>query len=1011
MKTCYFIFLLFIGVVPMLHAQARMTQPLRQRLEGKTAFDEIQREILNYFSEERAKLSPTDSMGHRFLKRQFKFWNRWLYDCESRLEPDGTVANWSKRMYEFQVNNNFYNQSQERASNSGWSLIGPTSTDVEDGIGRVSRMGFHPSNNQIIYAGTAHGGLWRSTTAGASWSAVASYLPSLGISGIEIKQDDPNTIYVLSGDGDAWFPSNGFTSNFGYVSYSNGVFKSTDNGANWSKTAEFEPGINDLQYVGFQMRQDPNNSNTYVVATSEGVFRTTNGGGSWSKPTFKDLNALTISYVNNNICSFDIEYKPGSSTTLYAACRIKILSSGNTRFAFFRSIDNGVIFNEVDLSSDIDVSELIRFEIGVTPDAPNNVYLLCGPGYVEDGDGSNDTFLGFLRSTNSGASFTNIATEPDVFAYNPTVGPTLGNQCFYDMALAISPTNSNYIFTGGLVVFRSTDGGFDFDGNTNYWTWEFGETIHPDIHDLKYNPLDGRLYAASDGGVFYTANNGGAWEPIFNGLSITQFYHAENDNENNKLWGGTQDNGTVEQQSGGFFTEFDGGDGFDGMTDNIVGNGNDSYWSSAVSVVTSGNNGNMDITPPDPNNAGRAFGNLDMHPVNEDYIYVGYADAVWYSAERGDEWQTGSYFNRLDGGTPKGNWSIQACQTNSSRIYAAGGGKMWRIDAIDFTEGGTGTSTSLNTPLFNAGFPSNGTASQIKKVTDILVSPSTSANLWVTAGGFFPGAKVFAGTNSGAQWNNISYNLPNIPANCLLRDSDGTLYVGMDAGIYYLPPGEDAWIPYYNGLPQVPVTEMFFVTEGSVIYIYAATYGRGIWKSQKFTGCASTLTLTSHLEGPRFYQASTSITSSSLIDGYAGTRVHFQAGNNITLTQGFEGKDGIEFTGFILPCNTGPFPDAGGVETDTRMTTSSLPAVIECTRILPTGAQVNIRVREPGHQYGLQLFSASGKFIREVLPYQSYSTGLHRMIIPKVTMPAGLGFLALVHEEAIIDVEEYTGEQ
>ena len=1008
MKILIIIF--FCAFANMLNAQARMTPALRQRLEGKTDFYEIQQEVLDYFSTERAKLSPTDSLGRRFLNRQAKFWNRWLYDGESRLEPDGTIANWSKRMYEFEINASVHSGQQDRAANSSWSLIGPTTVDVEDGIGRVLRLGFHPTNSQIIYAGTAHGGLWRTQNAGASWSNIAAYLPSLGISGIEVNQDDPTTIYVLSGEGDAWL-SGGFTFNYGYVSYSNGVFKSTDNGANWTKTAEFEPGINDESYVGFQMRQDPNNSNTYVVATSEGAFRTTNGGGSWTKPFFIDLDGLVIPTSTHNICCFDIEFKPGSSSTIYAGCRIKTLSSNFIRFAFFRSINSGSSFTEIDLSSDIDVSELIRFEIGVTPANSNNVYLLCGPGYVEDGDGSNDTFLGFLKSTNSGASFTNLATEPDVFAYNPTIGFTLGNQCFYDMALAISPTNTNYIFTGGLVVFRSTDGGNDFDGNTNYWTWEIGETIHPDIHDLKYNPLDGRLYAASDGGVFYTANNGGAWEPIFNGLSISQFYHSENDNENNRLWGGTQDNGHLEQESGGVFSEFDGGDGFDVMTDNIVGNGNDSYWSNNESVVTTGNNGNIDITPLNPTNASRAFGNLDMHPSNEDYIYVGYTDAIWYSPERGDSWQMGTYFNRLDGGTPKGNWCIQTCVTNGARLYAAGGGKMWRIDAIDFNEEATGTSTSLNIPLFEEGFPSNGTASQLKKITDILVSPSSSTTLWITAGGFYPGAKVFAGTNSGSDWNNISYNLPNIPANCLLRDSDGTLYVGMDAGIYYLPPGEDAWIPYYNGLPQVPVTEMFFVNEGSTPYIYASTYGRGFWKSQKFTGCVSTVSVTTHLEGPRFFQASSSITSSSLIDGYAGTRVHFQSGNSITLVTNFEGKEGIEFTGYILPCNTGPFPDENGVESDTRATAGSLPAIIESTKIMPSETKINIRVREANHPYALQLFSASGEFIKEVLPYQSFSTGLQTMSINKETLNGGFGYLALVDEDTIIDVDEFTGDQ
>ena len=138
MKTFIAIAILFfIGFSDGMYAQARMTPALKERLSGKTDFYEIKSAVRNYFSEERARLSPTDSLGKRFLNRQFKFWNRWLYDAESKLEPDGTVANWTKRMYEAEMQENFHDQSNDRASNSSWSLVGPVTVDDEDGIGRV----------------------------------------------------------------------------------------------------------------------------------------------------------------------------------------------------------------------------------------------------------------------------------------------------------------------------------------------------------------------------------------------------------------------------------------------------------------------------------------------------------------------------------------------------------------------------------------------------------------------------------------------------------------------------------------------------------------------------------------------------------------------------------------------------------------------------------------------------------------------------------------------------------
>ena len=1002
--------LLVILFIPFaLHSQARLTPELQEHLAGVKSFEETRDKILAFYTAKKRAVVPGDTSSIRYINRQLKFWNRWFYDNERHLQPDGTVANWSKRMLE--IEKEFPTIDASRAANSSWSLIGPTNVDEEDGIGRVLRLGFHPTNASIIYAGTANGGMWRSTNGGSSWANISSFLPTLGVSGIEISEADPNDIYVLSGEGDAWL-SMGYTFDYGFVSYSNGVFKSTDGGTTWKETGHLFPGSDTTRFVGFQLRQDPNNANAYLAATSIGISRTTNGGSSWVPAVFESEGGSPISPLTNSIVCFDVEYKPGSSTTVYAGCRIINNFNNLTRYAFFRSLDNGVTFNERDLGCCIWEPALIRFEIGVSPAVPNNVYLLCSPGYIEDGDGSDDSFNGFLRSTNNGGSFAKLAEEPDVFAYNPTVGPTLGNQCQYDMALAISPTNANYIFTGGLVVFRSTDGGFDFDGNTNYWTWEIGETIHPDIHDLKYNPLDGKLYAASDGGVFVTANNGGAWDPLFNGLSISQFYHSEPDNENNKLWGGTQDNGFLEQVSGSTFHEFDAGDGFDVMTDNIVGNGNDSYWTGNGGMVTTQNAGNADITPPNPDMDRRDFGYMDMHPANEDYIYVGYPDAVWYSRDRGDSWEISNVYNRIDGGTVAGHWCIQTCPSNTARLYAAGPSGMWRVDGINFNEAATGDPTNLIAELCAGGYPCNSNGTSIRRMTDIVVHPTTSARVWVTAAGFYEGAKVFYSDDAGLTWDNISYNLPNVPANCLLRDSDGTLYVGMDGGIFYLPSGENGWIPFYNNLPRVPVSEMHFVTEyiapNYIEFIYASTFGRGIWKSQSFTTCAPTLNVAGTLRGQRFYQVGTSLTSTAILDGVAGTNVRFQSGNEITLNIGFEGKEGSFFHGFLLPCNTGPYP---GVGPNTPPLSRSeekyyYPVVIESVSEDNGIMTILMHVREAGI-YGIHLTDEESNWKQELTTPTEYSPGKYTFQISNSSLPGGFHHVSVFNQDGYIHSQEY----
>ena len=67
MRTFILIYILVFGFMPLLLAQARVTDPIRQRIQGKTDFDEIKSGILNYFSVERAKLSPNEYGGFGYL--------------------------------------------------------------------------------------------------------------------------------------------------------------------------------------------------------------------------------------------------------------------------------------------------------------------------------------------------------------------------------------------------------------------------------------------------------------------------------------------------------------------------------------------------------------------------------------------------------------------------------------------------------------------------------------------------------------------------------------------------------------------------------------------------------------------------------------------------------------------------------------------------------------------------------------------------------------------------------
>ncbi|MBK9736944.1 MAG: hypothetical protein IPO92_19130 [Saprospiraceae bacterium] len=121
--------------------------------------------------------------------------------------------------------------------------------------------------------------------------------------------------------------------------------------------------------------------------------------------------------------------------------------------------------------------------------------------------------------------------------------------------IAIDPTDENIILAGGLCLWRSEDGGYDWSQETAYWPVSdfLHEYIHPDQHFLAYAP-NGKLYVANDGGVYYSMDNGDDWDFIETGLSATQFHHFEWENDEGDPWGGAQDNGILQRINGFRYT-------------------------------------------------------------------------------------------------------------------------------------------------------------------------------------------------------------------------------------------------------------------------------------------------------------------------------------------------------------------------------------------------------------------------------------------------------------------------
>ena len=300
------------------------------------------------------------------------------------------------------------------------------------GVGRINVIAVDPKISSKIYAGSPAGGLWRTTNSGSTWSPLTDELACWGVSGIAINHWDQDTLYILTGDGD------------GGQTPCLGVMRSTDNGNTWNPTGL---GFDANQYaLGYKLLMHPSNPNILYAATNKGLYKTVNAGASWARMQSDAIQ--------------DVEFKPNNPNTLYIAAGTRV----------WRSTNSGSTW-DVRLS----VPGVQRIALGVSPANSNYVYALVG-----DGDG----LVGLYASTNSGFSFSQRSNSPNILGYDPN-GNDDRSQAYYDLAIAVSPTNVNVIHTGGINCWKSTNGGYNWN-ITSYWyegTAGYQYT-HADIHEL-----------------------------------------------------------------------------------------------------------------------------------------------------------------------------------------------------------------------------------------------------------------------------------------------------------------------------------------------------------------------------------------------------------------------------------------------------------------------------------------------------------------------------------------------
>lgn len=394
--------------------------------------------------------------------------------------------------------------------------------------GRITAIEGVNSDGKTLYIGTAGGGVWKSTNAGAAFKPIFDkYCQSIGA--IAIDQKNPKVVYVGTGE------SNMRNS----VSIGNGLYKTTDAGDNWVRI-----GLDSTEHIA-EIVIDPNNSDIVYVAAPgplwsdskhRGLYKTTDGGKTWNK----------ILYINEKAGCADVEIDPSNPNIIYASTwefRRKpfAFNSGGPGSGMYKSTDGGATWKE--LKNGLPNKPFGRIAFTLAPSAPNNLWAI-----VE----SNNT--GLYISRDGGETWKQQSATLNVVA-----------RPFYFSTIEVDPKDSLRVYRPSFGFSYSSDGGKSFADASGDGGW-----VHSDHHALWINPNNtNHMYLGTDGGVYLSLDRGATWRFIDN-LPVGQFYHVAIDNQKPyRIYGGLQDNGSWVAPSklpggvaNGDWKSIYGGDGF-----------------------------------------------------------------------------------------------------------------------------------------------------------------------------------------------------------------------------------------------------------------------------------------------------------------------------------------------------------------------------------------------------------------------------------------------------------------
>jgi photosystem II stability/assembly factor-like uncharacterized protein len=584
--------------------------------EKKQNFHEIQK-IFNDYWKDKTPAAEENESGDDWGYQQFK---RWEWFMEPRTYPTGEFFDPEILFKEYQNQKSVQQRLSIHPATTAanWTFIGPSTVPSNGGgVGRINAVRIDPTDPSIVYACSANGGLWKSSTGGSNWSTFTDLLPALGVSDVAVNPNYHDSIFIGTGDRDGY--ENG--ADFWGGTYSAGVLVSPDGGQTWNPTG--------LSYVQTQSNIvhrvliNPDNPNILLAATRTGIYRSQNSGVTWTLVR------------SGNI--FDMEFRTDNSNTVYA-CTASILYKSTNAGATWTTAYAGLAGGDGTV-------------IAVTLANPNVIYSFNGGLVVK-------------KSVDGGSTFTTMATLTNL----------ISSQGFYNCAIAVSPINENLVFCAGAQkavnannlggVVKSTDGGITWSASAS--------TVHCDHHDLLFAPDGTTIYNTNDGGIYKSTDSGNLWSNISSGIGVKQYYRIGTSALTPYyMYGGAQDNGT-DRLKNGLWQHVFGGDGMDCLIDYT--NDNIAYVSSQNASFRKTTDGGSTFSTMTLPGTGDWTTPMVMDPLNHNTLYLGLSD-LYKSTNAGATW-TAISNNQLGGD----QISVAVSPSDVNYIYSASMGNISRTN-------------------------------------------------------------------------------------------------------------------------------------------------------------------------------------------------------------------------------------------------------------------------------------------------------------------------------------------